>query len=306
MRLPEIINKEIQQLDTICLNAKELSLQFPHDNILRLNLEQSEFRKNTLMNELDESLKYFGRHSLKYIFKDIQDKINLNTLLENLSSFKGLIDKTFEKVTNGKSNHLPVYFNTVFSGSYGIQLSTPFEEKLLDHDFEKAINETLTIVSDLTTSDEQQLKEILAKDFGDDRKLLNKYSLFFKKIHQSDKKVEIVWTSPNTNQIKKVEVEPQKAKLLHSIFSQKEKTQETIQLIGILKGLSLIRYKVEFVKDIDGKDFISAKFDEGLSEEVIDLIDKFVIAKFKVTIEYNEMKDEEEKKYELIELKQHG
>lgn len=306
MRQPDLITKEIQHLDTICLNAKELSFQFPHDNILRLNVEQSEFRKAALMAELEESLQYFGRHSLKYIFKDIQEKINLGTLLENLSSFKSLIDKTFEKVTNGKSNHLPVYFNTVFSGSYGIQLSTPFEEKLLDHDFEKAINEILTIISDLTISDEKQLKEILTKDFGDDRKLLNKYSLFFKKIYQSDKKVQIVWTSPNTKEIKKVEIDPQKAKFLHSIFSQKEKSEETLELIGILKGLSLIRYKVEFVKDIEGKEFITAKFNEALSEEIIDLIDKFVIAKFKVTIEYNEMKDEEEKKYELTALKQHG
>lgn len=306
MRQPEIITKEIQDLDAISLKGKELSDQFPQDNILRLNVSQAENRKKYLLIELDESLQYFGRHSLKYIFKDIQEKIKLETLLENLSSFKGLIDKTFEKVTSGKQNHLPIYFNTVFSGSYGIQLSTPFEEKLLDHDYEKAIDETLTIINDLTNSDEEQLKEILTKDFGKDRTLLNKYSLFFKKIHQTDKRVELEWNSPNTKKIKKVLIEPSKAKVLHNIFSQKQKSEETIELIGVLKGLSLIRYKVEFVKDVEGKEYITAKFNESLSEEVKDLIDRYVFAKFKVSIEYNEMKDEEEKKYELIELRQHG
>ena len=306
MRQPEIITKEIQDLDAISLKGKELSDQFPQDNILRLNVSQAENRKKNLLIELDESLQYFGRHSLKYIFKDIQEKIKLETLLENLSSFKGLIDKTFEKVTSGKKNHLPIYFNTVFSGSYGIQLSTPFEEKLLDHDYEKAIDETITIINDLTNSDEEELKEILTKDFGKDRTLLNKYSLFFKKIHQTDKRVELEWNSPNTKKIKKVLIEPSKAKVLHNIFSQKQKSEETIELIGVLKGLSLIRYKVEFVKDVEGKEYITAKFNESLSEEVKDLIDRYVFAKFKVSIEYNEMKDEEEKKYELIELRQHG
>ena len=49
---------------------------------------------------------------------------------------------------------------------------------------------------------------------------------------------------------------------------------------------------------------ITAKFDESLSEEVKKSIDKFVIAKFKVTIDYNEVKDEEQRKYELISIHQ--
>lgn len=293
-------------MDRILLNARNLSLQFPNDNILRLNVEQSDFRKKNLIEELDKSLQYFGQHSIKYIFKDVQEKIALDILIENLSSFKELIDKTLEKVTLGKNNYLPVFFNTVFSGSYGIQLSTPFEPKLLDHDYEKAINETVKIITDLVVANEDQLKEILRKDFGDNRKLLNKYSLFFKKLQLANKKVEIVWTSPNTNESKLVEIEPSKAKILYSAFSQKEKSEETVQLIGILKGLSLIRYKVEFVTDPDGNEFITAKFDDRLSEEIIDSIDKYVFAEFKVRIEYNEIRDEEEKKYELISLKPHS
>ena len=96
-----------------------------------------------------------------------------------------------------------------------------------------------------------------------------------------------------------------KAQQLHIAFSQKEKTEKNIHLIGILKGLSLIRFKVEFIKDIEGKEFITAKFDENLSELVKKLIDKSINAEFKVSMEYNEMKEELEKKYELIALKKH-
>ena len=302
MRIPEIITREIQDLDKMSLNATELSMQFPDDNILRLNVEQIKRRKEILIEELEESLQLYGRHSLKYIFSDLKETIKLEILLDNLNSFKGLIDKTFKKVTSGKQNNLPVYFNTVFSGSYGIQLSTPFEEKLVDHHFEEAIGQTINILSDLINSTDERLSEILMEDFGEDRKLLNKYSLFFKKIFQNDNKVEIIWDSPISKTKKSVIVEPERAKILHSKFSQKEQSEETVELLGILKGLSLLRYRVEFVKDTEGKEVVTAKFDESLSEEVKDALDKYIIAKFKVKIDFNEMKDQEEKKYELLSI----
>ena len=68
MRQPEIITREIQDLDRICLNTKELSQKFPNDNLLRLTIEQSEFRKENLIIELDKSLHFYGRHSLRKTF----------------------------------------------------------------------------------------------------------------------------------------------------------------------------------------------------------------------------------------------
>jgi hypothetical protein len=302
MRQPELIIKEIHDLEKIRLSAIDLFMQFPDDNILRLNVEQIESRKQLLINELEESLKFYDQHLIKYIFSDIRETIRLETLLEHLNSFKEIIDKTFEKVTFGKQNDIPIYFNTVFSGSYGILLSTPFEEKLLDHDYEKALGQTIEILNDLVNSKDEELNSVIEKDFGENRKLLNKYSFFFKKIYQNDKKIQIVWESPNSKEKKSLIIEPKRAKILHSRFSQKEKSEETIELFGILKGLSLIRYKIEFIKDAEGKDIITAKFDESLSEEVKEALDQYVVARFKVIIEYNDTKDEVEKKYELISI----
>jgi len=302
-RKPEIVTREIQDLDKMILSSNELLLQFPKDDLLRLNVEQLEYRKSELLKELETSLEYFGQHSLKYVFQSISNKIKLETLLGSLNTFKSLIDKTFEKVTGGKNNNLPIYFNTVFSGSYGIQLSTPFEGKLLDHDYEKAIEKTLVVIGDLLVTEEEQLDEALKMHFGDDRKLISKYSLFFKRIHESNEPVKIEWSSPISKQKKEVIIEPEKAKFIHNFFSKKEVSEETIELLGILKGLSLIRYRVEFVKDVEGKGYITAKFDESLSEEVIDSIDKYVIAQFNVSIKYNEAQDKEEKQYRLISLK---
>ncbi|MEZ4927570.1 MAG: hypothetical protein R3A50_14920 [Saprospiraceae bacterium] len=302
-RKPEIVTREIQDLDKMILSSSELLFQFPKDDLLRLNIEQLEHRKSELLKELEISLEFYGQHSLKYVFKSISDKIKLETLLGSLNTFKSLIDKTFEKVTGGKNNNLPIYFNTVFSGSYGIQLSTPFEEKLLDHDYEKAIDETLKVVGNLLVTDEGQLDEALNNHFGDDRKLISKYALFFKRIHESNEPVKIEWSSPISKQSREVTIEPEKAQFIHTFFSKKQISEETIELLGILKGLSLIRYRVEFVNDIEGKEYITAKFDESLSEEVIDSIDKYVIAQFNVSIKYNEAQDKEEKQYRLISIR---
>lgn len=302
MRQPDTITQEIQQLDAVCMQAKEIYKQFPKDNILRLNVQQYELRKVSLVDELTVSLKYFRSHTLKYIFKNVTEKINLDILLENLNSFKNVIDKTLENVTEGRSNHLPIYFNTVFLGSYGIQLSTPFEEELFEHPYEEALNKTISIFTTLTLSKDNQLKEILNKEFGEDKKLLNVYSLFFKKIHQSNKLVEIEWISPHKSHVTRVEIEPKKAKQLYSTFNLTSRTEEVIEKRGVLKGLSLMRYKVEFAENMEDKHFITANFEKDKSEELIGLIDKYITAKFKVSVEYNIAKDEEERKYELIEI----
>lgn len=304
MRYPDLISREIQELEKIILSSKDLILQFPKDELLKLSLEQTEYRKKELIEELELSFKTYGQHSLKFIFNDVRDKIKLETLIENLNSFKGLLDKTYDKVTRGQSNHLPVYFNTVFSGSYGIQLSTPFEEKLIEHDYEKTINETISIISDLITSDENEINETLERDFGNNRKLLNKYSLFFKKVHLTNKTISLLWKSPISLMDKKVTITPAKAQVLYNIFSRQEEREENAEFLGVLKGVSLIRFRIEFIKleDIEEKHVISAKFNESLSEEVKSLIDKQVIAQFRISIKFNELKDEEEKRYELVSI----
>lgn len=305
MRNPEIISQEIQDLEKIHQTSQELSLQFPDDEFLKMSVDQSEYRKEVLMIELEASLIHYGRHSIKYIFKDIQDKINLDFLLDNLHSFKSLLDKSYDKVTGGKHNHMPVYFNTVFSGSYGIQLSTNFEETLIDHDYEDSLSETLGFMSELTTSSEENIKEHLNHKITNDKALMSRYNNFFKKIQLTNRKVEIRWNSPFTGNKEPIIIEPKRARLLTKIFSENEVSVDTAEYIGILKGLSLISYKVEFVTDPDAKEYLTAKFDESLSEAIKSLIDRYVFAEFRVTTKYNEIKDTEEKKYQLLSLVAH-
>lgn len=301
MRHPEIITQDIQSLDKIIFNSNELLLQFPNDNILRLNVEQAESKKNILLLELEKSCEFHGQHSIKYIFQNIQQKIKLDTLIDGLKSFKGLIDMTYETVTNGKHNILPIYFNTVFNGSYGVQLTTPFEEKLFDHDYEKSLSQTMTLVNDLISANDDMILTTLQKDFEDNELLLQKYSKFFNKIHQSNEPIRIEWKSPISKKIRKVVIEPKKAKLLYKFFSQKNEKEDSYILVGIIMGISLLKYQVEFVKENDTNPIV-AKFDKKLSEDVKKYIDVKVTAKFKVSIKINDINDKEIKKYDLVSI----
>ena len=56
---------EIQHLGKICLNAQELSRQFPNDNILKLTFDKLTHRKLNLDKELENSLIFFDKYSLK-------------------------------------------------------------------------------------------------------------------------------------------------------------------------------------------------------------------------------------------------
>lgn len=63
MREPVVIKKEIQDLDNIILNAKNLSAQFPNDNLLKVNIAQAEGRKKMLLSELAASHEFHSHPS---------------------------------------------------------------------------------------------------------------------------------------------------------------------------------------------------------------------------------------------------
>ncbi len=52
----DILEKEIKHLDILITKAESLLLKFPHDNLMRLTLEQDKFRKENLIEELKISI----------------------------------------------------------------------------------------------------------------------------------------------------------------------------------------------------------------------------------------------------------
>lgn len=301
MRKPNIILQEIQDLDSIITNTKELIPKFPDDKLLILTIEQAENRKIYLLQEFEKSLAIHRRHSIKFIFTNVKENLGVESLVGNLQTFKILVDRTFEHILCKKRNKIPIYFNTVFSGSFGIYLSTPYDSEFFSvHDdaFEFIIN----TINEILQSEKSKVRDIIKSKFKDDKKLIRKYNNFFKNVVETQESVKIEWKSPNKKE-EILNLEYEKAQKLYNLFSEHEKYEEVeIELFGIVKGISLIHYFIEFKKDLLGKQVIKIRFDKSLSEKVIPTFNMNVIAKITQKIELNEITEEEIKAYSLIDI----
>lgn len=304
MRTPATITREIQEVDSLFLTARKFSTDFPEDKFLRMNLEDLAYRKKTLLAELQQSLIANNQHALQYIFKTSTEQIEVKTLTTNLAALSRLMDAQMDTNTSGKrrKTHLPILFNTVFSGSFGIQLSTPAEDKFLDQDYEKAVGGTLHSLAELTTAADTQLDEVVKRTFAHEAKLLNRFTGLLNAIAHTGQDVEIRWHSPVTDTVLAVQVTPDKAQQLVQVF-EKQATQEyqtTMQ--GVIKGVSLLRNTIELVHDPEGREFIKADFDKALSDLIISALNRLVVARLLVTTAYSEARDEPKLSYRLLAL----
>ncbi len=302
-RDPDLILEEIRDLENVIISNKELLKKYPTDLALKLSLDQAEFRKNNLISELQESLQHSRCHTLKYIIDTSVNKINLDIFVNSLESIKKLVDKTFEVMTKKTEQKFDLYFNTVFGSSFGILLSTSYDDKLFGSYYENAFGSVFEMLNAITVEGEDKIHSIIQEKLKGNRKLIRKYSNFFESVSNSLSAVRLEWREPNNN-THKVKIEFDKAKKLYSLFKEHEKhEEEVIELLGFIKGLSLINYTIEFQKSTQQKkEVIKARFDKNMSEAVKTCLDVLSKAKFKVSIELNEITEEEKKKWELLEI----
>jgi hypothetical protein len=300
-RKPEIIEKEIRLLDMSVFKAETLLFQFPDDNLLRLTIEQDTHRRAALIKELKSSI-LENQQNLVYFFLDEDvSGIDLDLLLPNLSNFKNIIDKTCSYLN--VSNRIPLNLKTTVSGSFGFLLTTPFEAKLF-REYDKVIDYVFTTITALELANDENIQQILKDHFKNDKKVINKYSLFFNGLSKTKKNFRIEWTaiSGGHNVINLTE---ETTTHLYSLLSQHSKPEEsTKNLYGIIKGISLLKNKIDFATNIENpsNNPIKASFSVDLVELVKEYLDSFCICEFKVITEYNEATEEEINKYELLNI----
>jgi len=298
MRTPATITREIQEIDSLFLTAHKFSDDFPEDKFLRMNMEDLAFRKKELLAELQQSLIANNQHALQYIFKTSTEQIEVKTLTTNLAALSRLMDAKIETATSGKrkKTHLPILFNTVFSGSFGIQLSTPAEDKFLDQDY------ALHSLVELTTAADMELDEVVKRTFAREAKLLNRFTALLNAIAHTGQDVEIRWHSPVTDTVLAVQVTPEKAQQLVGVFEKQATQEHETTMQGVIKGVSLLRNSIELVYNPEDQDFIKADFDKALSELIINALNRSVVVRLLVTTAYSEARDEPKLSYRLLAL----
>jgi hypothetical protein len=300
-RKPDIIERELRLLDMSIFKAESLLLQFPDDNLLRLTIEQDTFRRAALIDELKSSISE-NQQNIVYFFLDEEvSGIDLDLLLPNLSNFKNIIDKTCSHLN--VSYRLPLNLKTTVAGSFGFLLTTPFESKLF-REYDNVIDYVFNTITTLEGANDENIQQILKDLFKNDKKIINKYSQFFNGLSKTKKNFRIEWTaiSGGHNTINLTE---ETTTQLYSLLSQHSKPEEsTKQLYGIIKGISLLKNKIDFATNIENPSHnpIKASFAVDLAELAKEYLDSLCICEFKVITEYNEATEEEINKYELLNI----
>ncbi|MES2731050.1 MAG: hypothetical protein V4714_04850, partial [Bacteroidota bacterium] len=302
MRQPNVVLKEIQQLDALLNGSRELQYRFPADVTLSASIDQHQQRKLGLLHELEESLRHFDRHSVRFVFTNATETVALETVTTNLQRFKLLIDKAYARITQDRKTHLPLFFNTIYSGSFGMLLSTPFEEELFHREYDATFDFVIGTIHHIVSQGDAGIGQYIKDTMKDDKQLIKRFANFFRSLADTRKSIRIGWYSPNqAGRI--VELDYHQADRLYKLFQEQERfEEEKMQLYGTIKGISLIRFYIEFKQDLHSKQFIKAHFAESLAEEVKKGMDRHVLAQFNIRSELNEVTEEVVKRYELLSL----
>lgn len=299
IREPDFILDEMRDLERIIWKTKKLLQKYPHDNSLLLSIKQADFRKEILITELRNSLEANRYHILQYFFDTVSRKVNVDTLVRGLEGFKGLIERTSASIYQRPFEKLDIDFQSVIGGSFGLLL-TITEQKLVCSDYDETLGYVFDTLDEIQKND-KNLNDIIHERFKSDKKLIRRYTNFFGNIVKSNIPIRLDWKSP-TKKKHQVSIGLEKAQALYSQFREQEKeTEEIVEFDGTIKGLSLIRFFIEF-QSVDRKKIIKAKFEENLSEKVKSFFDVLINAKFKVIKDFNEVTEEETKKWFLIDI----
>lgn len=150
----------------------------------------------------------------------------------------------------------------------------------------------LGTIQQIASDSDEGVSQYIKETMGDDKRLIKRFANFFRSLANTRKSVRVGWYSPKQAG-RTVDLSHEQAERLYQLFEQQERfEEEKMQLYGTIKGISLIRYYIEFKQDLKSKFFIKAHFPETMAEAVKKGMDRHVLAQFNVRSELNEVTEE--------------
>lgn len=300
LRLPDVITKQIQELDSIIESTKQ-SIQenynHPHTKAMEFILEQDIEQKERLMIELQESLAYYRQHAIKLSFVTDLASMPIHIIGDVLSSFSIFL-KGVNSIINGNERAIPLYLRNTFHGSFGLLLSTNPSDKLIedtDKQMSVAFEAIMTVISDY--ENKNCLKEDIQKILKHDKKSLSRLKNLFEKFSKSEYAINIEWIDTYKN-TKKVHIPYEKSISIYEMLSETYKDKdEDILLSGTVIAIDI---KDLVFKILSNKDPYKIKMSKNDIGTIKNLLEKNHTFKVKKTIVFNEITEKEENQYELI------
>lgn len=284
------------------------------------NIKCDKEKEQKLIQELSESNLRDRRHILNYIIEQPDKEIDLRTMLNELSELQNLLDyavdfifypdenKKKDKSTSTNLRNFELIFEGISNGSTCINMTTPYDDKMLESDYDKTLNFVFESLDEMNEKNKDKLLNSINNRFKNGKSFLPKYANFYKSIGEKNNPVRLEWK--NLDRIKHtVKIAPERARELKFLFRDKEKDEEKIIVRkGYIKILNLLNLSITFIEENEirkEKPYkIAAIFDQLLYSKVINSPDKLLECSFKVTItsfEYTKLKKE---KWELVNIKE--
>lgn len=301
-RNPEIIKEEILDLNKILSETKDVIKAFPDDEILKYTYEQDKVRLEVLNAELIESLSEHRQHTIKYVIKSDMKEINLDLFIKSMNTFKELAEQVKSTLVKSKEQ-FSLNFETVFAGSYGILLSTPFETKICGSAYENILSLMFDTINEMNNEEDiEKLDHIIENKLLNNKKLITKFKNFYKTIADSQNNVKLEWNSP-TYLNKATEIEYVRAEKINNYLITNQVETKEVKVTGLIKGISLINNKIELqLEQIDNeqvkvKKNINLQISHELAENYKHSIDEELTILVDLTQQYNEATDEVKEKW---------
>ena len=301
---PDFLIERLMEIDDILKLTKRLIAENPDDGALKVSLRQDEAHRAKVVDCLTRSLVEYRQHAVSYIFKDaLPGAISLDTFLAGLQSFSSLVSSTFKELCGSR---MDLQFNTTFAGSFGVLLSTPFDEQFLESDFDRGLNAVFDTIEKIG-EEGIDTKDLLKKTLKGNRGLIHKFTNFFSGIVKTGSPVEIRWQGLSSNQPRSTFVPVDRAKRLHDLFAEHAKRDpETSALSGQIKGISLLRNVIDIQYMVKGKKKLKTianiPFNPELTSLVKSAFDITSTLTIQIDYDYNDLTGMEVQHRSLIDL----
>ncbi len=310
-RESKIILKEISDIDDVIEKGKIALQKFPQDFGIIFMLKQDEARKTQLLEEYRESLSSMRIHVLDFVFEIHDKKIPLPIIIGALQELNQLLNKITEKIINKKFGKIELYLDAIFSGSYGVILSTPWDNKLFDSEYMGSFKILMDSVNQIFQKNNIiSIHDILKDTLKGDHETIRRYKKFFEAVKKTETSIRIKWKNPIEQKEYIARMDYDNLVHICNFLSVEKPLEEFIDVLGKIKAIDLLQHTIKLQREDIGdeierkkiKSIIQSKFQKELENEIKNIIDKSIKVKFKRTIEYNETTEEEIEKWELIKI----
>jgi hypothetical protein len=296
MRNSGLIMEEIKDIEKIINTGNQLKKKKADDYVLNTTLEYGKARYNSLLVELREAINYENRHSIQFIIKNVKQysSISINRFFDSILSLQGVFEQISKVAFHQEKDLMQLSFNTIFPGSFGVQLSTTFKDNELISKTYAAIESTFKIFTSL--NDDNSVISVIKNELHDKR-ILSKFRKFYGIQASYSNDIELIW-GDTTKYSHTAFLTKERMSYIAETLTRYEDTDSEYRTVDcVIKGISLIRKKVEMEYN---NRIINAKAGDELILSLSGLLNKMVKLNVLISKKINEMTDDVEEKWEII------